>query len=122
MDGVRLYIKDVLGVESWIRPQVEAEAVAEAPALPRLGILRDASWTEGESAMVDKILSATGLDAVPAAQAQNLLVFGEGPVAHSGNVWNLGPLAHLMNGPPGQIQVAKREVWNLLKRLKEEIS
>jgi len=122
MDGVRLYIKDVLGVESWIRPQVEVAAVAEAPALPLLGILRDEGWTEGESAMVDKILAATGLNAATATQAQNLLVFGEGAVAQNGHVWNLGPLDHLMNGPPGQVQAAKREVWNLLKRLKEDIS
>ena len=115
------YIKDVLGVESWIRPEVESSAVAQALDLPLLGILRDESWTEGESAMDDKILAATGLKAAPASQAQRLLVFGEGAIAHSGNIWNLGPLANLMNGPPAEVQAAKREVWTLLKRLKEEL-
>lgn len=116
---MRLYIRDVLGVESWIRPQVEESA------LPLLGILRDAGWTEGESAMVEKILSATGLSATAATQAQHLVVFSEGGVERqtstAGIVWNLGPLSKLMTGPPPEVQSAKREVWNLLKRLKEEV-
>lgn len=112
---MRQYIRDVLGVESWIRPQVEESA------LPLLGILRDATWTEEESSMVDKILSATALSAVAASQSQHLITFGEGPVERRGMIWNLGLLQNLMRGPANEVQSAKREVWNLLKRLKEEI-
>lgn len=121
---LRDYIREVLGVESWIRPQVEPTALVTQPTI---SMDRSDAWTVEESAFVEKILTATGLTEVsPGTKGTHVLLFdpSERPRRQPGSdqtFWHLGPLRNLMQGNPQDVQQAKREVWNLLKQLKEEL-
>lgn len=123
---------------SWIRPvaaqplSVEARHTAEVEAHPRRPLVRTQNdgWSLDEQALVDKILAAVQLSDVSIVDEETLsahvLVFdsSEGPSRQTlGDqiFWNLGPLKKLLHGTPPEIQQAKREVWNLLKQLKEEV-
>lgn len=120
MNGRLQYLKDVLGVESWIRPHCEAKA----------SILLKSSWSNEEKTLVEKIISGAGLSELPrafeACPSQNLIIFDSngkpGKVTESGKtVWYLGPLRAMLVGSAPEMQAAKREVWNLLKLFKEEV-
>lgn len=138
----RQYIEEVLGVTSWIRPV----ATTSEPAQPLawkgesvgtevqvrhpLARVYNESWSRDQQALVEKILMAMQLTDVPLADedtlASHVLVFdSESPLSRQmiGDqiFWNLGPLNKLLQGSPPEISQAKREVWNLLKQMKEEV-
>jgi hypothetical protein len=125
MENLRAYIREVLGVESWIRPQVES--TLSTVSRPAFSMDRSDSWTTEESAFVEKILTATGLGEVShGTEGAHVLLFDPSQRPHrqpgsNQTLWHLGPLHNLMHGTPQEVQQAKREVWNLLKQLKGEL-
>src|ERR1700722_12604273 len=94
------YLKDVLGVESWIR--------CESKVAPMVVAIRvKPNWGETEKNLVEKILSSVSLSGFPKSNqpvaARNLIQFdSDSPieiVAKFGHVeWNLGPLRALLSG------------------------
>lgn len=122
-----VYLRDVLGLEQWIATPGEIPAARSVLA----SVIRiRKGWVTAERALVEKILTATGLHGIPTVadepvEARHVIVFDtEAPPARvvSGEsvTWNLGPLRALMDGPAASVQSAKRDVWNLLKQFKEE--
>lgn len=119
------YLKDVLGVESWMR---SSGTMSE----PRVLVILKASWNEDEKSLVQKILIGAGLGSIPTSLGNsspclNAVVFDSeqapGRVVNGvSTTWNLGPLRRLLVGSAAEVQAAKREVWNLLKLLKEELA
>lgn len=125
MNARLIFLRDVLGIEQWIATPV---AVA-MPAVPVALIQIQKSWSAAERALVEKILSATGLQGLPTvagpARSSHILIFDtEGPPAREANgpqiCWKTGRLRPLIEGDAASIQSAKRDVWNLIKRMKEE--
>ena len=122
-----LYLRDVLGVQGLIRPEGQVAPTVEK-SRPLVVLLKD-SWNVEAKVLVEKILTATGLGQVSTSfeivRAQHVIIFdSEEMVGKSANgettFWNMGPLAKLLSGSAVEIQNAKREVWTLLKQLKEE--
>ncbi len=120
------YIQEVLGVQSWIRPSVRVQA----PTHPALAFAKKESWSAEEKTLVEKILSALDLTGVPVETAEtpalHVIAFDSGNEPRRMQqdhqiIWQTCPLQKLIEGTPPEIQQAKREVWNILKRLKEEI-
>jgi len=133
------YIEEVLGVTSWVRPIVETPApsawavdtlATEVQVRHPLARIHRDGWSSDEQALVEKILSAVQLSDTPIAEedtlAAHVLVFDSESSPSRQMIgdqifWNLGPLKKLLQGSPPEIQQAKREVWNLLKQMKEEV-
>jgi hypothetical protein len=132
--GQAEYLKDVLGVESWI-------GAVQAPVQPKAVAVFKETWTAAELSLAEKILTALSAGGginmrLPSLQAvfdepdslahSHLVIFDskeapEKSIQGEQVLWRLGPLKNLLEGTAQEIQQSKREVWNLLKLLREEL-
>ena len=119
------YLREVLGVESWI-------GAVQDPITPKVVAVFKEVWSKAELSLAEKILAATlptiqvVLDDPDSLTQTHLVLFDtearpDKSIRGEQTLWNLGPLKNLMTGTPAEIQANKREVWNLLKQLKEAI-
>jgi hypothetical protein len=134
MNSVFNYFREVLGVESWIGSGKGFPVVEIVPSC-LVSVVLKRSWKEAERSISEKMLSAANLgesaqvifeEDGPWPNSLHILIFDSEELGReqldSQILWKLGPLAKLLSGPAAEVQASKREVWNLLKALQNEIS
>lgn len=121
MDDQLRYVRDVLGVESFISP--------DDKRIPIVAVTNP-SWSDSERALADKIFASVGVEIPRVSEKESkashhvvIFDFDEQvarlETANGQIVWSLGSLSHLLTGD--RVPLAKREVWDLIKRLKAEL-
>lgn len=135
------YLREVLGLQGFIAPEVEMDLVPMAEGDCQVGVFSQEGWTEGAEELVNRMMKAIGVEVwgklVPTANKttdvpwKNLYVigFGDKVEPHSDRwlpnldvkEWKVDPvfidfsLTSLLIGDVQEVQMRKKHVWTILQ-------